>query len=303
MRCLKTGKTSFYASNLRAARARFGESCFCWYVLNIVPVTVAWLTKATQISVDCLFALLALDYHHGCQYGREDDDENATGAAMRTHTSEAKSTVGPPSAATTFYDGKVRRRCSSASATNETMPPIRSPMHHTGNSVSGPPQTHHPLLSSRLEPREKFILQTAYDVLVMGILVIHVVDFFTSFPSNLRVCKHSSREPLADNDPLHAKLTIKQRCERINIDMHVSGGFDMVVSLVLLGLHFWHFTYRIYEVNVGLPREIGHGKQEQMETLGMRSMSKVFPIPCPWHTLYCKARALSAPFWTGRDRL
>jgi hypothetical protein len=223
-----------------------------------------------------VFALLSLDHYHGCRFERGKDGTVAIPRAEEAQTSKSNS-AAKQSACLTFEDGtSVRDRYSS----------IKSPQYSSSSTCDSkpqsglpdkPPHTYHPLYSTRLSPSEGFYLQTAYDAIMISLLVIHVVNFFTSFPSNLRTCKHSSREPLPDADPLHAKLTIAQRCKRINIDIHVSGGFDIAFSLVLLGLHVWHFAYRIFEGREMCASSARGCEDEEEGRSGMHTIGRSLP--------------------------
>ncbi|KAF2677313.1 hypothetical protein K458DRAFT_396013 [Lentithecium fluviatile CBS 122367] len=207
-----------------------------------------WGMLFAVVLIDCMLALLALDYYHGCRYDRGKGENVPMPGAVKAEISK-RNAKALESASPTSYNSNRRRRCSSINAptSERTMTPTR-PQPRPEILPATPPHTYHPLHSRRLRPSERFLVQTAYDALIMGLLATHIANFFASFPSNMRACHYRRKSLLAVTDPLHTKLTIEQRCYRINIDIHVAGGFDVALCAVLLALHMWHFGDRIYGV-------------------------------------------------------
>lgn len=190
------------------------------------------------------------------------------------------------SASAAPHDNDVRRRHFSIDALTpkQSISPARRPRPQPELLTSKPPHTYHPLHSPKLDHSEKFFLQTTYDALIIGLLTMHIANFFTSLPSNMHACKYDSKDTLDDTDPLRTNLTIKERCYRINIDMHVSGGFDIAVCTVLLGLHIWHFASRLHEycmLHVGCfassSSEYGDIVGDEEEKVAMHTIGRSLP--------------------------
>jgi hypothetical protein len=200
--------------------------------------------------MDSVSALLALDYYHGCRHERGKHDTARVTVLEKLQTSERNSSVRQP-ASTTSHNTSIRRRQTS----NTPLPsePSTSSI-YSSPLPTKPPHTYHPLHSLKLGLGRKFVLQTLYDIFVISLLTTHTVVFLTSMPSNLRACKDHSQVMAIDTDPLHTNLSIEDRCYRINIDIHVAGGFAIALCLVLLGLHVWHVGYRVNECIVQLSR-------------------------------------------------
>ena len=242
-----------------------------------MTLAIGLLTSTSQVPVDCVFALLSLDYYHGCRYERGKDDNVAISGTLKMDIMESNSTARQSASVISGDDNNTQRRCSSNNAPERSVSSTRRSKARPVPLPTKPLRTYHPLHSSRISPRWKFYIQAAYDAMIIGLLITHIVNFFTSFPSNMRACRHASQEPLPDTDPLHAKLTIKQRCKRINIDIHVSGGFDIAISLVLLGLHVWHFVYRIWEVSMGCRDGAWDLEEEEAAMSGKYTIGRSLP--------------------------
>jgi hypothetical protein len=190
-----------------------------------------------------VLALLALDYYHGCRHERGREDTAPFPSTMKAQMSEGDAST-TQSASTVSHECSIRHRQSSTNVQtpNESISSARSVQ-----LPRKPPHTYHPLHSPRLSHSKKFLLESAYDALFISLLIAHIAIYFTSIPSSLRACNRSSDDLSEATDPLNTKLTIKQRCYRINIDIHVAGNFDVALSLVLLGLHIWHLVYHLEE--------------------------------------------------------
>lgn len=97
-----------------------------------------------------------------------------------------------------------------------------------------PPSTHQPFLSPLLSPMERLYIQSAYDVLLVFMLGLHVAMCLASLRHDMDTCEDQHQ-------------TFRTRCMRINIDIRVACGFDVSLCVVLLGLHAWHAGFRTYE--------------------------------------------------------
>ncbi|KAF1955067.1 hypothetical protein CC80DRAFT_536466 [Byssothecium circinans] len=114
------------------------------------------------------------------------------------------------------------------------------------------PSTMHPLFSAKLPPGQKFWALCGFDCLLIALLAAHVGMFVTRMPTNLKVCDRDFGVWGSEGDPtqtdrMKTALNMQHRCYRINVDIHVGGGFAMAVCTLLLALHAFHLVYRLYE--------------------------------------------------------
>lgn len=197
-----------------------------------------------QIPIDCLHALLALDYYHGCRYERGEGGAESTPPGTRKDMCNSDHTSArPPSrsaASTAASTNPSQSSISLKSTTTTTRQRQQQPL------PPHPPHTYHPLYAP-LRPTLSLLLLTLYDTLATSLLALFTAHFFTSTPSNLRACNYTPLYPAIFTDPLRSGLSVRQRCWRINIDIHVSGGFDVAGCLLLLGLHVWEGGFRGWE--------------------------------------------------------
>ncbi|KAL5414837.1 hypothetical protein PMIN03_002972 [Paraphaeosphaeria minitans] len=192
-----------------------------------------WALLFVVLSIDCVYALFALDHYHARRYERGvgDDDVEERGRRASKHTSTSACTSVSTSTATSAFF-------------------IPLPSH--------PPHTH-------LPPLLTLALHTAYNALLIAILLVHTVNFFHVIDTNWEACEtYVSPYPEAFMDPMNTSMSVLERCQRICTDSYVSGGFDVALCVGLVGCHIWEVVSRAWEGWVfGLGREDGPMCEEE----------------------------------------
>lgn len=207
-----------------------------------------WTMVLFMVPLDCAHTLLCLDWWCLLLYGR--DDGSAT----------AETTVGPEGGgdeeeqAAYIRKRKLERpneidRASDA-LTLPRLPSESSPSSATARtSTPSTPPTYHPLLHHRLSSRTQDTLLSLFDLTMLIILTGHIMSYFLSLPQYFSHCNTAS--VLAAPNFLFGDtgkfLNMRQGCIKLNVDIHVAGGFSMFMAIVLGALHVASMVTRVCE--------------------------------------------------------
>lgn len=205
----------------------------------------------TQIPVDCLHSFFALDYFHGLRFERGQALYEATKAQQSQHH---PSLFAPLNGSESKLKHHSNNTLSKSTSVRKNVP-----------LPAYPARTFHPLLTHHFPPFARLLLLTLYDLALSTFLTVHITVFFNLLGVNWDACDdYAPLLPAEFLDQRQTNMTVVERCHSINIDMHVSGGFDIALCCLLLAIHLWHLAFRAWEVivfGVGKEAEMGVTKQ------------------------------------------
>ncbi|KAF2872868.1 hypothetical protein BDV95DRAFT_666975 [Massariosphaeria phaeospora] len=201
-----------------------------------------WVGMFGVIPLNCVHSLLAIDYYHACLHARGRPVGKYEGGADIEMT-----IVGPP--------GSEKDLSTSTEQTispRRTMSTQRSRQPSTSSTADNTrtltiPSTPHPIFHARLSPPVHLVVLTVFDILTLTILLFHITTFFTSIPSNRLHCRYIPSSPLVPTDRLKSGLSVRERCIRVNIDVHIAGGTGVAVCAVLAAFTLWALLFRLWE--------------------------------------------------------
>jgi hypothetical protein len=136
----------------------------------------------------------------------------------------------------------------------------------TDDSPPTTPPTYHPLLRPTLDPLLQYLLLSVYDAILITVLILHIFIFFSLISPLLTFC-HSygtlmypdyrlseikgcidSLDP--DKPAPCPKMGMRERCERMNWNIHGAGGFSGAVAGILAAVHLVAILCRVVEMGI-----------------------------------------------------
>jgi hypothetical protein len=163
-----------------------------------------------QITLNCIHALLCLDFYAGRVYPRGRSPRTSSDGPAISTSPQMDGATDPKIA--TLATGRQMRSTSAqqrhsslpshASTSADLQPtdscpfPSPSKSRTTSPSVHKLPSTSHPFLSPDLPSYLRF-LPPLYDVVIILLLLFHVVLFLTSLRSNMRYCDWTLKDGVA----------------------------------------------------------------------------------------------------------
>lgn len=218
--------------------------------------TAVWVVVLSMVPIDCAHALLCLDWWCLLRYGRDDGYETAA------DTVGWKRSADEERDATYMSKPKLERSRNRSDRATDASTPSRlslnsSPSSTVRTSTPSAPYTYHPLLLRRFSPRTQSTLLSIFDLAMLAILSGHIISYFVSLPQYFSHCNTAS--VIAAPDFLFGDtgklLNVRQGCIKLNVDIHVAGGFSTFLAIVLGALHGASLMVRGWEyVRLGRKR-------------------------------------------------
>ncbi|KAF3035541.1 pre-mRNA-splicing factor 8 [Didymella heteroderae] len=211
-----------------------------------------WVVVLFMVPIDCAHALLCLDWWCLLLYGRDDGCETGKNSIRGdTCGDDAKDTLCM-SVHKDAYDRSSNRRdrASGASTTWRLSPTTSvSATIEAMSTSSCQPYIYHPLLHERLSLRAKNTLLSILDLILIAILISHIVSYFLSLPQYISHCNNAEVAsapdfPFGDTGKF---LNVREGCIKLNVDIHVAGGFSTFMAIVLGVLHIAALVVRGWE--------------------------------------------------------
>jgi hypothetical protein len=133
------------------------------------------------------------------------------------------------------------------------------------DSINQPvPRTRHSILHPSLPRPVRHLIFSIYDVVTILVLTLHIYVFLSSITSLMAFCTTQAivtypdwaLPPIEDcphssdlNKTEHCRvLSMQERCERLNWNIHGAGGFSSAVAAVLAGIHVAALLCRVGEM-------------------------------------------------------
>lgn len=188
-----------------------------------------WAVVMILVPLDSLHALLCLDwwcFHLHDRRGNE-QDEDIDNRSRKTHDCRIHaSTIS-----------QLSSRTASSSTSEVASPP------------SGQPRTYHPLRRPLLRSPVQNILQSVLDITMVAVLAAHTASYFLSLPRYLAHCRGPAVEsaPEVEFGEANVPLSVRDRCIRLNVDIHIAGGFAVFMAIVLGLLHIAGLAVRAWK--------------------------------------------------------
>ncbi|KAF3051221.1 pre-mRNA-splicing factor 8 [Didymella keratinophila] len=224
--------------------------------------TAVWVVVLSMVPTDCAHALLCLDWWCLLLYGRDDGyvstdcstAENSNGRLDDLSCGRERCADAEKEAAYTGRHELERSRSSQDRAIDASTPSrLSSNASPSSTTVrSSRPSalyTYHPFLHRRLSPLTQNALLTILDLAMLTILTDHIASYFLSLPRYFSHC--NTLRVIAEPDFLFGDtgkfLNVRQGCIKLNVDIHVAGGFSTFLAIVLGMLHVSALVVRGWE--------------------------------------------------------
>lgn len=231
-----------------------------------------WAVVVVLVPIECLHALLCLDWWCLLQHSREGGDGKVDSRVGGDVMSCDQKTLESISVHRDTYDRNQNNHGHRTHAS--TMSQLSS---HTSISsatkvtLTSPaqPHTYHPLLHPYLLPRTQNILLSMLDIVMLAILAGHITSYFISLPRYLKHCAGPDvlSAPDLEFGEARVPLSMQGRCIGLNVDIHVAGGFAVFMAIVLGLLHIAALVVRIWErVHFGEEGVVGKATVEDDST-------------------------------------
>ncbi|KAF1931091.1 uncharacterized protein M421DRAFT_339437 [Didymella exigua CBS 183.55] len=106
-------------------------------------------------------------------------------------------------------------------------------------TVPSTPSTYRSLLHHRLSPRTIHILLGVLDILMLAVLTSHIASYILSLPQYLSHCRGFAVDtaPPLEFGAAKVPLSVRDNCVKLNVDIHVAGGFSTFMAIALGLLH------------------------------------------------------------------
>lgn len=242
-----------------------------------------WAVVVVLVPIDCLHALLCLDWWCLLQHGREGGDEKVDSRVGGDTMSGDEKTLESISVHRVTYDRSRNnhgRRTHASTMTQLSSHASISSATKVALTSPAQPHTYHPLLHPHLLPRTRNMLLSTLDIIMLAILAGHITSYFISLPRYLKYCTGPDVLSAPDQEFGEARvpLSMQGRCIGLNVDIHVAGGFAVFMAIVLGLLHISALVVRIWErVHFGEEGVVGKAITEDDSTIRCASKHDVPP--------------------------
>ncbi|KAJ4368557.1 pre-mRNA-splicing factor 8 [Didymella sp. IMI 355093] len=214
--------------------------------------TGVWAMVLFVVPVDCAYALLRLDWWCLLHYGREDEHKIAENRFGGEIGGDEEKETRHISVHKDVYD------CSSDKTDRiiDTSTTLRLPLETLPSSATtmnsillGQPHAYHYSLYLHLSTRTQTTLLDILDLIMLAILAGHIVSYILSLPQYLEHCDRLrvTSAPDIEFGPKKVHLNVRQGCIKLNVDIHIAGGFSTFMAIVLGLLHIAAMLVRIWE--------------------------------------------------------
>jgi hypothetical protein len=134
------------------------------------------------------------------------------------------------------------------------------------NTRPATPSTYHPLLHPTITPSLRYILLSIYDTTITIIMILHIFIFCSLIAPLMAFCYtravafypdwalprvEGCSESLDPEKPANCRIiNMRERCERMNWNIHGAGGFSSAVAAILASVHVAALLCRTVEMCV-----------------------------------------------------
>jgi hypothetical protein len=214
--------------------------------------TGVWAVVLFVVPVDCVYALLRLDWWCLLHYGRDNERKIAENRFGREMGGDEEKETGYISVHKDAYDRSSDEtdRVIDASTTLRLSPEtLPSSATITNSALSGQPHAYHYSLYLHLSTRTQTTLLNILDLTMLAILAGHIVSYILSLPQYLEHCDRPrvTSAPDIEFGQKKVPLNVRQGCIKLNVDIHIAGGFSTFMAIVLGLLHIAAILVRIWE--------------------------------------------------------
>lgn len=260
--------------------------------------TAVWVVVLTLVPIDCAHALLCLDWWCLLRYGR-DDSFVPMGCGAAENSSERPGNL--PSEEEGGLDEEKeavhirKHELDRSRITHDRTTDISTPSHlstdsppsssSVGTPGPSPPYTYHLFLHRRLSTRAQTTLLSIFDSTILTVLAGHITSYILSLLCYFSHCdtdrvKAESDFPFGNTTKL---LNARQGCIKLNVDIHISGGFSTFLAIILVMLHVSALVVRGWEcgelgkegvIGTAFDLAVKEEKERKCDTVLMDSYNK-----------------------------